>query len=331
MNSRELVRAIFAHRNSGANALWLGMPHLETEAIYLAETGLGDMEQLSQYVGSDCRWYPACSSYQHPSGTPMFGTASGAPHVLADHTDDDIAELDEFPWPDPKYNNYEAILAKLAAQPDKALFSGFWCHYFHVLCDLFGMEVYFVKMYTDPALVEAVTERVLAYFEVSMGEFLSRAGDLFDVVFFGNDFGTQSDLLVSPESFDRFILPGVKRITAIAKKYGKPVMLHSCGSIYRVIPKLIDAGIDALHPLQAKARNMDAATLAREFKNDLVFCGGVDTQELLVTGSPAQVAEEVHRLRSVFGENYIVSPSHESLLPNVPFQNVLAMCRAAKD
>jgi len=307
------------------------MPHLETEEIYLSETGLSDMEQLSQHLGSDCRWYSACSSYQHPSGSPMFDTAYGARHAFAEYTDDDIGKLDEFPWPDPGYNNYDAILAKLTAQPDKALFSGFWCHYFHILCDLFGMEEYFVKMYTDPALVEAVTERVLAYFEISMNEFLPQAGDLFDVVFFGNDFGTQADLLVSPEGFAQFILPGVKRITAIAKKHGKRVMLHSCGSIYKVIPKLIDAGIDALHPLQARARNMDADTLAREFKRDLVFCGGVDTQELLVTGSPAQVADQVHRLRSVFGENYIVSPSHESLLPNVPFQNVLAMCRAAKD
>ena len=108
-------------------------------------------------------------------------------------------------------------------------------------------------------------------------------------------------------------------------------MVHSCGSIYRVIPRLIDAGIDALHPLQALAVGMEPERLAKEFGKDLVFAGGVDSQNLLVNGTPEQVRDRVHRLRDIFGPNYIVSSSHESLLPNVPFENVVAMARAAKD
>jgi uroporphyrinogen decarboxylase len=108
-------------------------------------------------------------------------------------------------------------------------------------------------------------------------------------------------------------------------------MVHSCGSIYRVIPSLIDAGVDMLHPLQALASNMDAKRLAGEFKGHVAFCGGVDTQNLLVNASPDEVRSEVLRLRDIFGENYVVSPSHEALLPNVPFENVVAMARAAKE
>ncbi len=59
--------------------------------------------------------------------------------------------------------------------------------------------------------------------------------------------------------------------------------------------------------------------------------GGVDTQQLLVHATPAEVREEVLRLREIFGPNYIVSPSHEGVLPNVPLENIIAMAEAASD
>jgi uroporphyrinogen decarboxylase len=107
------------------------------------------------------------------------------------------------------------------------------------------------------------------------------------------------------------------------------VILHSCGSIHRVVPDLIDLGIDALHPLQARAAGMDANTLRRDFIGRLAFVGGVDTQDLLVNGSPADVRVEVRRLRSTLGPRVVISPSHEAILPNVPPENVAAMAEEA--
>ena len=107
--------------------------------------------------------------------------------------------------------------------------------------------------------------------------------------------------------------------------------MHSCGAVFDIIPRLIDLGIDALHPLQAKAANMQPEKLAKEFKNDLVFIGGVDTQELLPFGTPQEVKDEVHRLKDIFGSRYIVSPSHEALLENVSIENVVAMSEAAAE
>jgi uroporphyrinogen decarboxylase len=129
--------------------------------------------------------------------------------------------------------------------------------------------------------------------------------------------------------FQKFVLPYLKKIVELAKSHGLPVMLHSCGAIAKVIPILIDIGIDALHPLQARARGMDAETLAKNFRGKLTFVGGVDTQDLLVNGSPDDVRREVLRLRKTFKERYIVSPSHEAVLPNVPFENIEAMAKAA--
>jgi uroporphyrinogen decarboxylase len=90
-------------------------------------------------------------------------------------------------------------------------------------------------------------------------------------------------------------------------------------------------GVDILHPIQAKAAGMDAETLSKKYNGQVVFLGGVDTQQLLPFGTPDEVRREVRRLRALFGPNYIVSPSHETLLPNVPMANVEAMAQAAAE
>jgi uroporphyrinogen decarboxylase len=104
--------------------------------------------------------------------------------------------------------------------------------------------------------------------------------------------------------------------------YNLKVAIHSCGAVSRIIPKLIDFGIDAL---QAKADGMDAGNFAKQFKGHIVFIGGVDNQDLLPFRSPAEVKTEVRRFKKLFGEQFIVSPSHEALLPHVSIENALAM------
>ena len=107
-------------------------------------------------------------------------------------------------------------------------------------------------------------------------------------------------------------------------------MLHSCGSIYRVIPDLIDAGVDILHPIQAKAVGMSADDL-KQYKNDLAFVGGIDAQSFFVNATPDEIRREVHRVRSILGPNIVISPSHEEILPNVPAANILAMAQASRE
>ena len=116
-----------------------------------------------------------------------------------------------------------------------------------------------------------------------------------------------------------------KRIIEQAKRYGYQVILHSCGSIHSVIDTLIDAGVNCFHPLQALAVNMDAETLARDFKGRVAFMGGIDTQNLLVNGSVEDVKAETIKVKGLLAPNVIISPSHEALLPNVPPENIVAM------
>ncbi len=121
------------------------------------------------------------------------------------------------------------------------------------------------------------------------------------------------------------------RFTEQAKSYGYKVVLHSCGAIERTIPALIDAGVDGLHPLQALAKGMYADTLSRKYGDALVWIGGVDTQRLLPFGTPDEVRAEVRRLKKLFGPRFVVSPSHEALLPNVSVDNLLAMAETARE
>ncbi len=336
MTSREKVIDIFSRSSQGTSAFWTGNPHKDTEKKYLERLNINDREELFDYLNDDCRWIPADSGYKHPGGKLMFDPLGGAEkkkHGQAGYFSDcnSLQEVEEYPWPDPNYLDFTDVVERIKKFPDKAVFGGMWSPFFHQVSDFFGMENYFIKMYTDPVIVEAVTEHIVNFYVEANRRFFEAVGDNTDIFFFGNDFGTQQDLLISPDLFKKFVLPGFKKLIEVAKKYDKKVLLHSCGSIYKVIPMLIDAGIDALHPLQAKARNMEAEKLACEFINDIAFVGGVDTQELLVKATPEKIKEEVYRLKDIFGENYIVSPSHEALLPNVPLENTIAMAEAARE
>ena len=87
--------------------------------------------------------------------------------------------------------------------------------------------------------------------------------------------------------------------------------------------------MDCLHPLQARARDMEAERLAGDFQGRLAFLGGIDAQALMTNGTPDQIRADVRRVKKLLGPNLIVSPSHEAILPNVPPENVQAMAEAA--
>lgn len=336
MNSREKIKKIFDLKSNNAVGFWTGHPHEDSEKIYLKQLGMSKMEEMYQYLKDDCRWISADSAYRHPEGRMAFDPYNGKPRYGHGHPGcfadcESIKEVDDYQWPNPDYMDFSDIVNELRIHVDKGIFTGLWSHFFHIVADFFGMENYFVKMYTEPEIVEAVTNHVVDFMCEVNDRLFKEIGDAADTFFFGNDFGTQLDLLVSPDMFKKFVFPSFKRLVGVAKKHNKKVLLHSCGSIYKVIPMLIEVGVDAFHPLQAKAANMDAVTLAREFKNDIAFVGGVDTQDLLIHATPQQIKQEVYRLREIFGNNYIVSPSHECILPNVPLENIIAMAEAAKE
>ncbi|MBN1639920.1 MAG: hypothetical protein JXA09_01700 [Anaerolineae bacterium] len=332
MNARERVKRIISGQPADRVGFWLGNPHRDTWPIYIDAFGAQSPEEVRRLLGDDFAWIPA-GVYAHPEGRGLFEIPGKDTHGYAGPFAEasGVGDLDAYEWPDVRHLDFTMVLDQLRHAGDVYRASGFWTPFYHHVMDLFGMEQYLVNMYENPELVHAVTDRVCAFYYEANELFFAEAGDLVDGFFFGNDFGTQRDLICGPTQFDAFVMPWFRRFTEQGHRHGLQVILHSCGSVYRVIDRLIESGVDCLHPLQALAAHMDAETLAREFKGRIAFLGGIDTQQLLVHATPEEVAAEVRRVKSLLGPCLIVSPSHEALLPNVPAENVRAMALAARE
>jgi len=335
MTGRERVRTLFARKDADRTGFWMGMPHRDSWPAYFSAFHLSAQEEVRQMLGDDFRWIlfqSAC--YKHPEGRPIFDnprqeSGLSAPGVFADC--DSIWQVEDFAWPDCAYLDFSEWLSALRSAGDVYRASGFWCQFFHDVANFFGMENYFVKMHTQPDVVHAVTRHVVDFYLEANRRLYALAGDLIDGFFFGNDLGTQRGLLVGPALLKEYVFPYCRELIGQAHQHGYQVIFHSCGAVNPVIPDLVEMGVDALHPLQARAAGMDAGTLARDFGGRIAFMGGVDTQHLLVHGTPGEVRREVHRIRRVLGPYLVVSPSHEAVLPNVPPANILAMARAATE
>ena len=161
---------------------------------------------------------------------------------------------------------------------------------------------------------------------------LEEVGDLVDLAMFGDDLGTQQGPVMSPAVYRRLIKPAHARMVKAVKKFNKPVLLHSCGSVAAFIPDLVEIGIDALHPVQVSAKGMDTAQLKKEFGRDITFWGGIDTHRVLPRGTPGDVRDEVRRRIADLapGGGYVLGAVH-NIQAEVPVENVLAMVEAAKE
>jgi uroporphyrinogen-III decarboxylase len=111
------------------------------------------------------------------------------------------------------------------------------------------------------------------------------------------------------------------------------VWYHTCGSVVQLIPDLIDNGIDILNPVQLSAANMDLAELKARFGDALVFWGGgIDTQQTIAFGTPAEVYDEARERIRVFNEGggFVFNSVH-NIQGNTPTENVVAMFNAIRD
>ena len=182
-----------------------------------------------------------------------------------------------------------------------------------------------MNMASNPEIFEAVNDKIIDFYLTANEIFYRAAKGKIHAVLIGNDVGSQRCLMVSPDLVRRFVIPGCRKLVEQAKRYGLKVIYHSCGSIAEAIPDFIEAGVDAIHPIQALAAGMDAESLQERFGGKVSFCGGVDTQSLLVNGTPEDVAADVRKLRRLFPTGLIISPSHEAIQPDVPPVNVQAL------
>lgn len=254
-----------------------------------------------------------------------------APGYFEDMTDP--AEVDKYPWPDPKdyLDVAEAVRRAREIPEDKLRIGIMWSAHFQDSCSAFGMENALITMMMYPEMYKAVIDRITEFYLEVNGMFYEATKGHLDAVLIGNDFGSQSALMVDPDMLRSYVFEGTKKLVDQAKSYGLTVVHHSCGSIFPIIGDLLEMGIDVVHPIQALAADMDIETLQKNFKNKGAFCGGVDAQELLVNGTPGEITDTVNKIKSIFPTGLVISPSHEAILPDINPANIEAMYKAVHD
>jgi uroporphyrinogen decarboxylase len=187
----------------------------------------------------------------------------------------------------------------------------------------------------NPGRAHEFLNRIVAIHLANLERFLGAVGAYIDIIVFGDDLGMQSGPQISPKMYREFFQPRERILWQRAKELAPhiKVKLHCCGGVRPLLAGMIDAGLDAINPVQISCRGMDPAGLKADFGDRLTFWGGgCDTQEMLANGTPAQLRDHVLRLMEIWrrGGGYVFQQVH-NILAHVPPANVVAMLDAVKE
>jgi len=195
-----------------------------------------------------------------------------------------------------------------------------------------GTENFFMDLYLEKEFAHALIEKIAEVMQRLYVNMVEPMAPYLTWVEFASDYGTQNGLFISPEMYREFLKAPESRVFAAVKQVAPEakIFMHSCGSVRRLIPDLIEAGVEILSSLQPLASEMDSAELKREFGKDLVFHGGIDLQQALVGTKRQTVEETLTRLGDYSpGGGYICGPSNH-FTSDVPVENFFAMYETAQ-
>ena len=241
------------------------------------------------------------------------------------------AHMQGFDWPDYMDEDFDDLARKarlLYEQTDFALVANLWVHLFAAGQFLRGYEEFMMDLAGDKPMAHRFFERQVEAYLPRVEQYLRAVGPYVQAIQVNDDLGGQQGPLLSPPLYREMIKPYHRQLwSAIKQASGKPLLLHSCGSIRALIPDLIELGVDAINPVQVSAAGMDTAELKRQFGKDLTFWGGgCDTQSVLARGTPVQVRDEVRRRVDDLapGGGFVFCQVH-NIQADVPVENILAM------
>ena len=234
---------------------------------------------------------------------------------LRDATIDDI---ERFPWPDMAHVNRFQGLAEEARDLHEntpyavVALSGVSPH--EIIYIMRGLDTWLVDLIAGPEFAHALMRKVTDIMLAGVTRHLEEVGPYIDVLITGDDLGTDSSLMMSPQVYRRMIKPyHAELMAAIKQKTKAKIFFHSDGNIYPLIGDFIEIGVDMINPVQVSAGDMgDTARLKREFGKQMSFCGAIDTQTVLPHGTPEEVRAEVRgRMKDLApGGGYIVASVH---------------------
>lgn len=239
-----------------------------------------------------------------------------------------VDELKNHPWPTPDWWDFSPLpgIMQRMDQHEEYFIRFRIGSVFEIGWQLRGLQEFMMDLVENPAIPMYIMDRLTEIYLENLRRVLEVAGDRLDMVYFYDDVATQNSLMVSKKMWNQFVRPHHAKIIELAHKYGKPVMYHTDGSVYQLIPEFIEMGVDLLNPLQPDAKNMDLQKIKDEFGDKISFHGGVDIMRTLPKGKPEQVQAEVKNRVNILGKNggYILCSSHH-IQPDTPIENVIAM------
>ena len=284
----------------------------DPHAPYLDSWGSGSREI------SPGEWYPAI-------------------HPLAKATT--IEEIEAYPWPkmsDPSRIKHVGERARQLAQENEyAMMATPWLLFpLERAFAMQGMDTFLLNLAIRPEFAEALLHKTAEVCKALMEPFLAALGENVDIIKIGDDLGTQESLLMSPEMYRQILKPiHADYIRFIKARSDAKVFFHTDGDVFPLIDDFVEIGIDILNPIQTSAGKMaNLEELKRRYGDRIVFCGGIDTHDLLPNGSPEDVRREVRRVMQILapGGGYMVAAVH-TIMHDVPPENVLAMADAVEE
>lgn len=204
---------------------------------------------------------------------------------------------------------------------------------FQTACDLRGTEAFLMDLVDNPEFAHSLLDRVTSVIEGLLREAMRAGGEYFDMVELpGDDYAGNTNTLISPAMFRRFIRPCLERLVRAIKE-PRPdvkVMLHSDGAITKLLPDIISLGVDVIHPLEPLPAT-DIPAIKEQFGRDVTFLGGIDISHAMQGSQSDVVAEAKLRISQLApGGGYILAPSNH-LQADVPPENVVTLFESARE
>ncbi len=236
-------------------------------------------------------------------------------------------DLEAYKWPDPNDPSLFERAARVIAedQGEHFITPNFGFALFERAWALRGFETLLMDIVLDPSFVEELLDRITEIQLVLAKRYLDLG---VDGGYFGDDYGSQKNMLFSPKTWRKMIKPRLQRIFTPFREAGLPVILHSDGQIREILPDLVEIGLTCYNPVQPEV--IDHAWLKSNFGQHLAYYGGISTQTALPYGTPEDVKKSVTNCIADLtsnGSGLFMSPSHR-LMSDIPMENVAAMLDA---
>lgn len=243
-----------------------------------------------------------------------------------------IEEFENFPYPDPDKNYIWSDLAKQIHDINEkglATIAAMPMTIFEISWYLRGMDNFMVDMVINPELAVYLLDRIT---EIRC-EFAKRYALLnCDFLFLGDDVSTQLDMMISPSTWREFIKPRLQKVIKAAKEVKPDILIayHGDGNLYKIIPDLIEVGVEILNPVQPEC--IDPVEIKKEFGDMLSFWGTVGTQTTMPFGTSEEVKRVCRRMIEEVGKGggLILAPTH-TIEPEVPWENIEAFVDSVND